>query len=141
MAQRVEDVWPLTPLQEGLWFHSRFDDRASDVYVVQLRMGMEGPLDAAALRAAWQAVVARHSALRACFRQPAGLDQPVQVIAGSVRLPWRQVDLSRLPASDALAKAEQLALEERERPFDLAVPPLLRLLLLRLGQEDRKSVV
>ncbi|MEZ0113833.1 amino acid adenylation domain-containing protein/non-ribosomal peptide synthase protein (TIGR01720 family) [Catenulispora sp. EB89] len=141
MAQRVEDVWPLTPLQQGLWFHSRFDDQASDVYVVQVRLTMRGPLDAAVLKTAWETVVARHSALRACFRRPAGRDEPVQVIAGRVALPWRQVDLSQLPETEALAKAEQLASEERERRFDLAVPPLLRLLLLRFGPDDHRLVV
>ncbi|MFK8844068.1 amino acid adenylation domain-containing protein [Streptomyces sp. Ac-502] len=141
MDRRIEDVWPLTPLQEGLLFHSLYDGQAEDTYVVQDVLDIEGDLDAAALRASWQALVARHATLRACFRQPPGLEHPVQVIPARVRLPWRNVDLTGRPPQDALAAAERLADEERARRFDLAVPPLLRLVLLRLGPARHRLVL
>ncbi|CAM5331463.1 Non-ribosomal peptide synthetase OS=Streptomyces rimosus subsp. rimosus (strain ATCC/ DSM 40260 / JCM 4667 / NRRL 2234) OX=1265868 GN=SRIM_001435 PE=4 SV=1 [Streptomyces rimosus subsp. rimosus] len=140
MERRIEDVWPLTPLQEGLLFHSLFDERAEDAYVVQDAVDIEGDLDAAALRASWQALVARHATLRACFRQPPGLEQPVQVIPARVELPWRDADLSDRPPEAALAEAERLAHEDRVRRFDLAVPPLLRLMLLRLGPDRHRLI-
>ncbi|RSO49991.1 non-ribosomal peptide synthetase [Streptomyces sp. WAC 06725] len=140
MERRIEDVWPLTPLQEGLLFHSLFDERAEDAYVVQDAVDIEGNLDAAALRASWQALVARHATLRACFRQPPGLEQPVQVIPARVELPWRDADLSDRPPEAALAEAERLAHEDRVRRFDLAVPPLLRLMLLRLGPDRHRLI-
>ncbi|MFH8409390.1 amino acid adenylation domain-containing protein [Streptomyces sp. NPDC018019] len=140
MERRIEDVWPLTPLQEGLLFHSLYDERGEDAYVVQDAVDIEGDLDPAALRASWQALVARHATLRACFRQPPGLEQPVQVIPARVELPWRDVDLSDRPPEAALAEAERLAHEDRVRRFDLAVPPLLRLMLLRLGPGRHRMV-
>src|SRR5262249_33366711 len=49
---RIEDVLPLSPLQEGLLFHALYDAQAADVYTVQLELGLEGALDSAALEAA-----------------------------------------------------------------------------------------
>src|SRR5262249_27498594 len=49
---QIEDVLPLSPLQEGLLFHALYDAQAADVYMVQLELGLEGALDSAALEAA-----------------------------------------------------------------------------------------
>ncbi|WP_034521144.1 non-ribosomal peptide synthetase, partial [Actinomadura rifamycini] len=137
---RIEDVWPLSPLQEGLLFHARYDERARDLYVEQRVLDLAVPLDAAALRASWQALLDRHASLRARFRQPAGLRRLVQVIAGGVALPWTELDLSDRPAAEADAEAARLAEAERERGFDVSVPPLLRLVLVRLNDTRYRLV-
>ncbi|MFD7663919.1 amino acid adenylation domain-containing protein [Streptomyces sp. NPDC059788] len=136
----VEDVWPLSPLQEGLLFHATFDEEGPDVYTVQSAHAVEGPLDAGRLRAAWQTLIARHAALRACFRRVSGA-RMVQVIAREVELPWQESDLSHLAPDDAEAGAERLAADERARRFDLASAPLVRVLLIRLGAGRHRMVV
>ncbi|MET8014858.1 condensation domain-containing protein, partial [Streptomyces sp. NPDC005271] len=128
---RIEDVWPLSPLQEGLLFHAQYDEQGRDVYVEQFVTDLAAPLDTAVLRAAWEALLDRHASLRASFQQPPGMQQVVQVVTAGVPLPWREVDLSGLPAEEAAARAVRLKEEEHERRFDLAIPPLLRLLLLK----------
>ncbi|MFJ2770398.1 amino acid adenylation domain-containing protein [Streptomyces sp. NPDC087300] len=136
----VEDVWPLSPLQEGLLFHAAFDDRGPDVYQGQRMLELVGPLDAERLRATWQALTARHGALRAGFRgRKSG--EAVQVVARAAELPWRVEDLSGLAEDDALAEVDRLAARERAERFDPAVPPLLRLLLVRLADERHRLVV
>ncbi|MEV0643415.1 amino acid adenylation domain-containing protein, partial [Streptomyces sp. NPDC050619] len=136
---RVEDVWPLSPLQEGLLFHASFDDQGADVYQGQRGVDLIGPLDADVLRASWQALLDRHGALRASFRRRSS-GEPVQVIAREVTLPWQHADVSGLAEADAAAEVERrCAVELRER-FDPATPPLLRLLLIRLA-EDRHRLV
>ncbi|MEU7260748.1 non-ribosomal peptide synthetase [Streptomyces rimosus] len=136
----VEDVWPLSPLQEGLLFHASFDEEGPDVYQGQRTLALDGPLDADLLRASWEALVARHPVLRAGFRRRRSGDA-VQVVAREVTLPWREADVSGLGGADALAEAERLAAEERAERFDPAVPPLLRLLLIRLGDERHRLVI
>ncbi|WP_234381496.1 amino acid adenylation domain-containing protein [Streptomyces sp. NRRL S-1521] len=135
----VEDVWPLSPLQEGMLFHASFDDQGPDVYTVQSAVDVNGPVDTDRLRASWQALLARHAALRACFRPVTGAHM-VQVIPREVVLPWREADVRGLAKSDATAEIDRLSAQERAKRFDLAVPPLLRLLLVRLG-EDRCRLV
>ncbi|MGW6020537.1 amino acid adenylation domain-containing protein [Streptomyces sp. NPDC055099] len=136
----VEDVWPLSPLQEGLLFHAAFDDQGPDVYTVQSALDIDGPVDAGRLRASWEALIARHAALRACFRQVSGA-QMVQVIAREVALPWRTEDVSHLAGPERPAALERLAESERAEPFDLGAPPLLRLLLVRVDEERHRLVI
>ncbi|MFG2647895.1 amino acid adenylation domain-containing protein [Streptomyces sp. NPDC048436] len=136
----VEDVWPLSPLQEGLLFHAAFDSEGPDVYQGQRLLELTGPLDASRLRASWQALLTRHAALRASFRRRKS-GEAVQVIAREVELPWRAADLSGLAEADALAEADRLADQERVERFDLAAAPLLRLLLIRIGAQRHRLIV
>ncbi|MYY86182.1 amino acid adenylation domain-containing protein, partial [Streptomyces sp. SID335] len=133
-------MWPLSPLQEGMLFHASYDDQGPDVYTVQSTLDVEGPLDTARLRTSWEALLARHAALRACFRPVTGA-RMVQVIPREVTLPWNEADVSTLVEPEALAEIDRLAARERAQRFDLAVPPLLRLLLVRLGERRHRLVV
>ncbi|MEU6041874.1 amino acid adenylation domain-containing protein [Actinomadura sp. NPDC047616] len=135
------DVWPVAPLQEGLLFHSVYDERSADVYVGQRALDLEGPLDTARLRGAWQALLDRHASLRAGVRLLAGSQEIVQAVAREVTLPWREADLSGLTGEAALAEAERLAAEDHRRRFDLATPPLIRLLLAKLGPRRFRMVI
>ena len=67
---KLEDILPLSPLQEGLLFHALYDTQGPDLYTVQLVFGLEGPLDAQGLQAAAEALLRRHTSLRACFHPP-----------------------------------------------------------------------
>ncbi|GAA3375592.1 hypothetical protein GCM10020367_43990 [Streptomyces sannanensis] len=134
MAQsRIEDVLPLSSLQEGLLFHARYDEEADapDVYTVQLAVELRGPLDAARLRTAAEALLRRHPNLRALFVHE-GLDQPVQVVLRSVELPWREADFSGGTAEEAARAFDALRDEERARRFVLDEDVLLRFVLVRL---------
>ncbi|MEV4921456.1 non-ribosomal peptide synthetase [Streptomyces roseoverticillatus] len=124
----LEEILPLSPLQEGLLFHSAFDDQLPDVYTVQLVLSLQGHLDVAALQSAAAALLRRHANLRAGFRQE-DADHPVQVIPREVALPWREVDLNGM--SDQEAELARLLAEDRARRFDPARPPLLRFTLIR----------
>ncbi|MFV2119467.1 condensation domain-containing protein, partial [Streptomyces sp. Act-28] len=128
----LSDVLPLTPLQEGLLFHSVLAEHADDAYVAQLRLDLEGPLDTTALRAAAEALLGRHPALRAAFRHE-GTARPVQVVCDDVRLPWAEHDLSGLDRERRAEEARRLAAEDRNHRFDMTAPPLLRFTVLRLG--------
>ncbi|MFE7116949.1 amino acid adenylation domain-containing protein [Streptomyces sp. NPDC057654] len=136
----VEDVWPLSPLQEGLLFHASYDEEGPDIYTGQRMLDLTGPVDAGRLRASWEALLARHAALRASFRRRR-TGAPVQVIARDVVLPWREADVRELPESVALARVEELAATERAERFDPAAAPLLRVLLIKLGEGRHRMVL
>jgi len=93
----VEEILPLSPLQEGLLFHALYDASARDVYTVQLVLGLEGHLEEETLQAAATALLRRHGNLRASFLHEE-LVHPVQVILSEVEVPWRKFDLRRLSA-------------------------------------------
>ncbi|MCX4238916.1 non-ribosomal peptide synthetase [Streptomyces ortus] len=136
----LAEVWPLSPLQQGMLFHSSYDDEGPDVYGLQCVLGVDGPLDTELFRACWEALIERHAVLRASFqRRRSG--EAVQLISRSVVLPWSDVDLSDLGEDEALTRFERLAREERDDRMNPASPPLLRLLLARLGEARHRLVV
>ena len=55
----IEDAYPLTPVQEGMLFHTLVDPDAGN-YLEQFLCRVRGELDLAALRESWQQLVARH---------------------------------------------------------------------------------
>ncbi|SDW43366.1 non-ribosomal peptide synthase domain TIGR01720/amino acid adenylation domain-containing protein [Amycolatopsis xylanica] len=123
----VEDVLPLSPLQQGMVFHALFGDH--DVYTVQAVFGLDGPLDAGRLREAAGALLRRHPNLRSAFRASAS-GQQVQVIRRDVELPWREREIRTEEEFDAFLGGD------RAEPFDITRPPLLRFTLVR-GVRDR----
>ena len=117
---QLEDVLPLSPLQEGLLFHSLYDARAPDVYTVQLVLALAGPLDSAALERAAQLLIERHGSLRAGFEH-ANLARPVQVIAAGVTPPWRSIDLALLDAARTRGAPDRVAGAGSRARFDLSL--------------------
>ncbi|MFD2474612.1 amino acid adenylation domain-containing protein [Amycolatopsis silviterrae] len=132
-ARGVQDVLPLSPLQEGLLFLSTWDSAATDVYTIQQVFDLRGALDPERMRAAAATVLERHPNLRAAFR-PRKSGETVQLIPESVPVPW-QVDDATEADLPALLDAD------RARRFDLAKPPLIRFRLLRLAPEHHKLVI
>ncbi|WP_369237454.1 amino acid adenylation domain-containing protein [Streptomyces sp. R21] len=127
------DVLPLTPLQEGMHFHAVLAEDGVDVYNTQRPLELEGELAPAVLRAACEALIARHPNLRAAFlRLQSG--RPVQVVPESVALPWQDVDLRGLDADEQRERVAALMAEDRVRRFDMARPPLLRVTLVHLAE-------
>ncbi|MFE4974132.1 amino acid adenylation domain-containing protein, partial [Kitasatospora sp. NPDC056651] len=124
------DVWPTSPLQQGMAFHSAYDTEGADVYTAVCTFDVTGPVDAGRLRAAAEALLSRHPNLKAAFHQR--LDgPPVQVVPDTVELPFTVVDVS--DHADPEAEAARIAAAEYGRRFDLTRPPLLRYTLLRLA--------
>ena len=134
----VADILPLSPLQQGMFFHARFDESAADVYTVQFVLGVDGDVDPERLRKAAEALLARHPNLRACFEHE-DLDEPIQVVLTDVDLPWSEVDLST--SDDRDGEFAKLLAEDRDIGFDLAEPPLLRFLLARFGEREYRLVL
>ncbi|MEU5611745.1 amino acid adenylation domain-containing protein [Streptomyces sparsogenes] len=131
----IESVLPLTPLQEGMLFHALYDSEAVDVYTIQAPFELVGEVSAKALRAACAATLARHTALRAGFRQRAN-GQAVQLIRRAVQTPWTELDLSADPESVRRKKLVAFLEEERSRRFDMTAPPLMRFALVRLAERQ-----
>src|SRR2546426_10252604 len=102
------DVWPLTPMQEGLAFHTRYGQGGTDVYTVQLVLELAGRLDPSRLRLGLQALLDRHPNLKAAFVQVAS-GATVGVVARDVRAPLVEVDLPALGGAEAPAGAARLA--------------------------------
>ncbi|WP_186014296.1 non-ribosomal peptide synthetase/type I polyketide synthase [Burkholderia gladioli] len=128
---------PLSFAQQRLWFLDQLQP-GNPAYHVPVAARLEGELDAAVLRATFEAIVARHEPLRTRFEMHEGT--PVQRVAERIALPFELVALDHLPAQQAEARARELTREAALAPFDLGRGPLLRVRVLRLAAEEHLVV-
>ena len=126
----IEDIYPLTALQQGMLFHTRLD---GGEYWAQNGLLLEGVVDLGALRGAWEVVVARHAVLRSTVVWE-GVAVPLAVVSRRVVLPWRVVDLSGLDEAGRAAGVAGYLEEDRVRGADFSAPTLLRVAVLVLGE-------
>ena len=132
----VEDVYPATPIQQGILFHDRAAP-GSGVYVEQLTWTFADGLDRNALLRAWSLAAARHAVLRTAF--PAA-DEPLQVVRRDAEPAWQEEDWSGLARPEQEERLAAHLAADRRRGFDPARAPLQRLALFRLGP-DRWQLV
>ncbi|QRO01038.1 non-ribosomal peptide synthase/polyketide synthase [Archangium violaceum] len=134
----VEDVYPLSPMQQGMLFHVRLAPETG-VYFEQLTWSIRSELESGALRRAWEKVVSRHPALRTAFLWE-GLAEPVQVVEAKVELPWREEDWRGMPAEQQQRELEALLEKDKAKGLELSKAPLMRLTLVRLADREYRLV-
>jgi acyl carrier protein len=121
---------PLSYAQQQMWLlHQLEPSNAS--YNLPRAVRFDGRLDLDALRNALAEVTRRHESLRTSFAVVDG--RPVQSISEESHPLLNFTDLGLLDEGSREAEASRLALEEAQRPFDLARAPLLRTTVVRLG--------
>ena len=133
VTTNVEDIYPLSPMQQGMLLHT-LQDSSGDMYLQQDVYIVDGHLDTNLLIEAWQQVFAAHPALRTSFQWD-GLDQPLQVVHRNVTPPTRLDDWRGQPEEEQQQRLDELLSKDRASGFDLTVPPLQRLLVVRLDDE------
>ncbi|CAM5476678.1 D-alanine--D-alanyl carrier protein ligase [Streptomyces violaceorubidus] len=126
----LTDVWPTTPLQQGLLFESEVSEATQDAYQMQFAYHLSGAVDPERMRAAGQALLDRYANLRTAF-VPDGSGDLAQLVLDDVVLPWRHLDLTGAGEEEF----QRLLAEDRVERFDPATPPLLRCTLVRRGPE------
>jgi hypothetical protein len=124
---------PLSFYQQGLWVLSQLMPGTS-LYHVPKAVRLAGKLDVAALKRTLDHLVERHESLRTSFATTDGV--PLQVINKRLEVELPIVELSELTESERELETRRLLREEVRRPFDLAHGPLIRALLLRLGEQE-----
>ncbi|GLY50354.1 hypothetical protein Lesp01_40100 [Lentzea sp. NBRC 102530] len=120
----IEDVYPLTPLQTGMLFHTLVDD-TSTAYSNRFRLRLSGVSDPDALAEALRRVVDRTPVLRGGVVWE-GVEAPVQVVHHRVDVPITVHDWRGLADEPAVGGEE----------LDLTTPPLLRLAIARLTDDE-----
>src|SRR5215208_1332937 len=124
-------VFPASSAQRRLWFLDQIDP-GNSAYNLPVWIRCAGRLDTLALRRSLEAVIDRHEVLRTTFSLLD--DEPVQVVSPPRPAELPVVDLRGVSGGEVWAR--ELMEAEARRPFDLARGPLIRALLLRLGEED-----
>jgi amino acid adenylation domain-containing protein/thioester reductase-like protein len=119
-AANIQDIYPLAPLQEGIFFHHLLSEKGADTYIVLMLLSVASQERLEQLIAALQAVIDRHDILRTAILWE-GLPQPVQVVHRRATLPVGQLLLEpgRDPAQQIResARLEQLRIDPSRAPL------------------------
>ncbi|MCU7500528.1 MAG: amino acid adenylation domain-containing protein [Ignavibacteria bacterium] len=132
--KEVEDIYPLSPMQQGMMFHSLLTPE-SGMYVEQLSCLITGNLDVPAFRLAWQHLMDEHAVLRTSFLSK-GLKEPLQIVFRKVEVPFEIVDWEPLTDNKREIEFQNYCLAEQMKGFDLSRAPLLRFTLARAGKDS-----
>ncbi|MDW3192240.1 MAG: amino acid adenylation domain-containing protein [Cytophagales bacterium] len=132
---RLKDVYPLSPMQEGLLFHALSEPDTS-YYFEQVSYRLEGQVDQSAVEQSLLRLASRYDILRTVFVS-GGHDRPLQVVQEDGVIGYTYEDL-REEVSTSRQELEEILQGYREadrsRGFDLSKGPLMRVSIYRLSE-------
>lgn len=137
--QAIENIYPLSPMQEGLLFHS-VATPDEGVYVPQIVLHLQGVIDPLIMRDCWSEMVSRHPVLRTTFHWEER-DEPFQVVHREASLGWSQMDWSHINEEDRQKHLEALLSSNRRLGFDLKSAPLIRVQWLDYGAKGSRLIL
>ncbi len=114
---QIEDIYPLSPMQEGMIFHTLLAPESR----------------------AWQQIIDRHAILRTSFVWERR-DKPLQIVYRRIDLPWEQKDWRGLTPVEQQEQLKSFLEADQERGFDLSKAPLIRLTLIQMGEQDYEFI-
>ncbi|AKJ04229.1 non-ribosomal peptide synthase protein (TIGR01720 family)/amino acid adenylation domain-containing protein [Archangium gephyra] len=138
MSDNIENLYPLSPLQQGMLFHV-LQEQGTGLYFNQLSCELRGALNLPAFTEAWRRAVAAFPILRTAIVWE-DVDEPLQVVLNEVELPLEQEDWRGTPVAEQETRFTAWLEADRRRGVDLGTPPLLRLSLLRTGDAAYRFV-
>lgn len=122
-AVNIQDIYPLTPLQEGILFHHVLDHESGDAYVLPTLFAVESRQRLDALIGALQSIVQRHDVLRTAVLWEE-LPRPVQVVLRHATLPVEELVLD---VSADVRQQVMAWIDPKQQRMDLRHAPLMRL--------------
>ena len=130
--RNVKNLYALTPLQEGILFHSLMDASGS-TYFEQACFNVNGQVNVAFFQKAWNELIRRHDALRTIFVMK-NVPQPLQIVLKQRELTIRVEDITHLTSREQDGRIEAFRSEDRKTPFDLTKDLLIRINLFKIGR-------
>lgn len=134
----IEDAYPLSPMQQGMLFHSLLAPD-SGVDIEQVLCELHEALDVAAFKRSWQCAIKRHPILRTKFSWQ-GVDQPRQEVHSVAELPWDEQDWRNVPLDEKKDRLAAFLISDRRRGFNMSQAPLFRLSLFHWDTADSRLI-
>ncbi|WP_233420784.1 condensation domain-containing protein [Xenorhabdus nematophila] len=129
-AGNIQDIYPLSPLQEGIFFHHRMSE-AHDPYIIPILIKFSDQQKLASFLHALDKVVERHDVFRTSIHWQ-DLATSVQVVhrTATVPLHWQVVT----PGLSALETLQQVALERHDMQLDRA--PMMQAIAVKGAETE-----
>lgn len=134
--ENLEDLYQLSPMQQGMLFHCLYTPNSS-VYFEQSLFTIKGELNVPAFENAWKRVVQRHSILRTSFLWE-DLERPVQAVYRQVDVSVTKHDWRALTREQREKQLQSFIDADRDEGFVLSEAPLMRLALLSYAEDEHK---
>src|SRR5690606_32725446 len=122
-AGNIQDIYPLSPLQEGLLFHHLMA-QDGDPYLLWSQMGFADRVSLDAYATALNKVIARHDILRTAILWE-GLSEPVQVVWRNAPIGIEEVILD--PMNGAVEDQLRARYNPRHYRLDVRQAPMIQL--------------
>ncbi|WP_459209685.1 amino acid adenylation domain-containing protein [Aquimarina rhabdastrellae] len=135
----IEDIYPLSPLQEGMLFHSLFDTQ-KDAYLIQFGCDFVGDFDSVAFNRSWQTLVEKHAILRTKIYHNV-FSSAIQCVYKEVAIPIERLDFSAYEGDVLDEKIATFLASDKERGFSIDEFPLIRISLIQLGENRIKMIL
>jgi len=133
----LEDVYKLSPLQQGIYYHWLSDKSTSMYFVLMSYRVKSSDLDVQSIHESYDKLVSRHGVLRTSFTYDLN-DQPLQIVRKTVP---SNFSYKKMPEGiEAHDYVEEVKLKDREKGFDLEAPSQMRLQVLDLGDEQYEFI-
>lgn len=136
-ARRIQDIYPLTPLQEGMLFHYLMAEKGDPYLIWSIYTFADQSLVDDYI-ATYDQVVARHDILRTGLRWE-GLREPLQVVLRDARVHVEYVDID--PAEGDVVEQMKARFDPSHYRLDLRDAPLIKLMIARDPANDRLVVM
>ncbi|MFN6534911.1 MAG: amino acid adenylation domain-containing protein [Nostoc sp. EkiNYC01] len=136
--KNIEDFYPLSPIQQGILFHSLYAPDSA-VYCEVFSCNIQGELNISAFKQAWEQLLERHAILRTSFVWE-GLKEPAQIVHKQVQLPWEKQDWRGIENITQQKRIESFLAGEQQRSFDISQAPLMRLTLIQLAENNYEFI-
>lgn len=131
----IHDIYPLSPMQEGLLFHYLYDAETT-AFFQQMNYRIEGQLDIHLVEEAWNYLFKRHEILRTIFVYQ-NIERPIQIVLKERQIDFQYQDIRLLDKAEGTERLlAKLMAADRNRPFNLSKDVLMRIAIIQSGESE-----
>lgn len=135
---QIEDIWNPTPLQEGMLFHTLYDDKRS-MYYVQSCSELHGKIDFSIFNKSWNILIDRHDILRSQFILEK-IDKPLLLVNKKIHFNIEVFDRSIYSKQQNDKFFEELVEIDRHESINLTIAPLMKIKLIKYSDHLTKMI-
>ncbi|WP_260984883.1 condensation domain-containing protein, partial [Paenibacillus xylanexedens] len=139
VSNELVSIYPLSPMQEGMLFQSLREPKSS-AYFEQMSFTIQGTMHESYLEKSLSLLLERYDIFRTVFVYEA-LERPLQIVLKKSNPSIVFKDFTGLPEDEIKCKVERFKQSDREQGFDLTNDVLLRIAVLRTGDNQYEMVL
>lgn len=136
--RNVKNIYALTPMQEGMLFHSLYDE-GSTAYFEQVRILLRGEVDVNVFKRSWNELVKRHDVLRTVFVYK-NVPEPLQIVLKEYEIEFCYEDIRARGREGRKAHCLQYMQKDKLKAFDLSKEVPMRIMLFRMDDAEFELV-